>query len=70
MDEVDQAQELDARYLQQALGQHKEWMQLMGGESLSHCLSCGNEIPEARRKVLPGVILCVDCAGESERKRK
>jgi phage/conjugal plasmid C-4 type zinc finger TraR family protein len=45
-------------------------MKVMNGESLTHCLTCGDEIPKARRKLQPGVTLCVDCAGEEERKRK
>lgn len=31
------------------------------GESLEHCEECGAEIPEPRRKALPGVRLCVTC---------
>jgi phage/conjugal plasmid C-4 type zinc finger TraR family protein len=31
------------------------------GESLLHCEECDNPIPEARRKALPGVRLCVAC---------
>ena len=31
------------------------------GESQSHCEECGARIPEARRKAVPGVRLCVDC---------
>jgi len=31
------------------------------GESLTHCEECEDEIPEARRKAVPGVRLCVDC---------
>ena len=31
------------------------------GESLTRCESCDEAIPEARRKALPGVRLCVDC---------
>ena len=31
------------------------------GESLKHCESCEETIPEARRRALPGVRLCVDC---------
>lgn len=34
------------------------------GESLSHCEECGDPIPEARRKALPGVRLCVVCQQE------
>ena len=31
------------------------------GESETHCLECGEEIPEARRRALPGVRTCVVC---------
>lgn len=31
------------------------------GESLSHCEECGVDIPEARRKAILGVRLCVGC---------
>ena len=31
------------------------------GPSLSHCEECDGPIPEARRKALPGVRLCVPC---------
>jgi phage/conjugal plasmid C-4 type zinc finger TraR family protein len=31
------------------------------GESETHCVECGDEIPEARRDILPGVRTCVTC---------
>ncbi len=31
------------------------------GESLAHCEECEAVIPEARRKAIPGVRLCVNC---------
>jgi phage/conjugal plasmid C-4 type zinc finger TraR family protein len=31
------------------------------GESLTHCEECDAEIPEARRKAIAGVRLCVAC---------
>ena len=37
------------------------------GESLRLCRLCGEEIPEARRKALPGVSLCVVCQEEEDR---
>jgi phage/conjugal plasmid C-4 type zinc finger TraR family protein len=40
------------------------------GESLTHCEECEAEIPEARRKVLPGVRLCVACQSELEKRLK
>ena len=35
--------------------------QLPQGESLSNCEECDALIPEARRKAIPGVRLCVPC---------
>lgn len=34
---------------------------LAQGESLKECQECGEPIPEARRKALPGVRKCIDC---------
>jgi phage/conjugal plasmid C-4 type zinc finger TraR family protein len=31
------------------------------GESETHCVECGDAIPEGRRKALPGVRTCVTC---------
>ncbi len=31
------------------------------GEGCQHCVACGAEIPEARRKALPGARTCVTC---------
>lgn len=36
-------------------------MRLPQGKSLTHCRECGDLIPEARRKAIPGVFLCVEC---------
>ena len=35
--------------------------QLPQGESSLECEECGTAIPEARRKAVPGVRLCVSC---------
>ncbi len=37
------------------------------GESLEQCVECGNEIPEARRKAVPGVRLCIQCQAEIDK---
>lgn len=34
---------------------------LPSGNSLTHCEECEAEIPEARRKAIPGVRFCVQC---------
>jgi len=31
------------------------------GDSLAQCEECGEGIPEARRKAVPGVRLCISC---------
>ena len=36
------------------------------GESASICVECDEPIPEARRKAIPGVKLCVDCQRERD----
>ena len=36
------------------------------GEALTHCEECGALIPEARRKAVPGVRLCVGCQAEQD----
>jgi phage/conjugal plasmid C-4 type zinc finger TraR family protein len=35
--------------------------QLPTGQSLLHCEECDAPIPEARRRAVPGVRLCVNC---------
>lgn len=37
---------------------------MRGGESLRECEECGEPIPDARRKAVPGVRRCVDCQSE------
>jgi len=39
---------------------------LPGGNSLTHCQECETAIPDARRKAIPGVRLCVSCQAELE----
>jgi len=40
------------------------------GESLTHCQECGDVIPEARRKAIPGVRLCVACQSDLEKEQR
>jgi len=42
---------------------------LTAGESRTHCEMCDNPIPEARRKAVPGVRLCVECQAELEKQQ-
>jgi phage/conjugal plasmid C-4 type zinc finger TraR family protein len=42
---------------------------LPGGEGLTHCEECEAFIPDARRKAIPGVRLCVHCQSELEKRQ-
>jgi phage/conjugal plasmid C-4 type zinc finger TraR family protein len=40
--------------------------QLPTGDGQRQCVECGEEIPTARREVMPGVRLCVACQEEAD----
>lgn len=40
------------------------------GVSLEYCQECGEAIPEARRRALPGVRLCVLCQEEADKEQQ
>lgn len=40
------------------------------GESLTECEECGDPIPEARRKAVPGVRKCVACQEAEDGQQK
>ncbi len=42
---------------------------LPDGESSTHCKECEAVIPDARRKAIPGVRLCVGCQLELEKEQ-
>ncbi|WPZ33211.1 TraR/DksA C4-type zinc finger protein [Thalassobaculum sp. OXR-137] len=37
------------------------------GDGRTHCIDCGEEIPEARRAADPGAVTCIDCQRDRER---
>lgn len=37
------------------------------GPGATHCMNCGAEIPEARRRAVPGVRLCIECQDAEDR---
>ncbi|HEX8256591.1 MAG TPA: DksA/TraR family C4-type zinc finger protein [Allosphingosinicella sp.] len=39
-----------------------------GAESETHCIECGEEIPEGRRRALPGARTCVACQSARDRR--
>lgn len=42
---------------------------LPDGEGCTHCEECETAIPEARRKAIPGVRLCVRCQSDIEKQQ-
>ena len=40
---------------------------LPSGNSLKRCEECAEKIPEARRKAIPGVRMCVPCQEKQDR---
>lgn len=40
---------------------------LPAGEALRQCEGCDAQIPDARRKAVPGVRLCINCQAEADK---
>ena len=38
------------------------------GQGVTHCVECGDEIPEARRRALVGVRTCITCQTAFDRR--
>lgn len=47
---------------------YKVRLKIPSGESSSFCLDCGENIPKARQKALPGVKCCISCQSIKEGK--
>ncbi|RMG56319.1 MAG: TraR/DksA family transcriptional regulator [Gammaproteobacteria bacterium] len=72
MDEIDLAQEAEARFTRQALARHKAQAQaetplVEGGARV--CRDCHEVIPWARLRIDPRIVRCVDCQEAYERRR-
>ncbi len=67
-DDVDLAQQREAEFRADALAAFARRTANAAQEGVSHCVGCGEEIPEGRRRVLPGVQLCIDCQRDAERR--
>jgi phage/conjugal plasmid C-4 type zinc finger TraR family protein len=64
MDEADLAQQSSDFHLNLALQKHRG--RSNSGELSSHCDDCGDKIPAARRRALPGCRRCVGCQQAAE----
>lgn len=67
MDIIDTAAEIEELQRNAALSAHRIDRNAISAE---HCGECGSKIPDSKRKAIPSVKLCVDCAELSERQAK
>jgi phage/conjugal plasmid C-4 type zinc finger TraR family protein len=67
MDVFDRATEVEEAHREAAIAAHLAQAKRPNKASASHCEDCNVEIPEQRRVILPGVLLCVDCQSIQER---
>ncbi|HHG0623435.1 TPA: TraR/DksA C4-type zinc finger protein [Klebsiella pneumoniae] len=64
---IDQANELAERRLEAAIAKCRINHNAV---SATHCRDCRLAIPELKRKYVPGVTQCIDCAEYTESKSK
>lgn len=57
-DFIDSSQEVENTIVSATLANRVRYV----GVSATHCVECGESIPQGRRDALPGVKLCVECA--------
>lgn len=67
MDVADIASDIEELRREASLDAHRAAQAQYAGPSATHCESCGEAIPEARRLALSGVVRCVICQGFHER---
>lgn len=61
-DEIDNAQAYDQFFLGLALKKQSQGQRSTPtADQPTHCIDCDEEIPEARRRAVPGCKRCVDC---------
>ena len=60
---IDQASELEELLRNNAIQAHRINHNAV---SATHCIDCGDDIPELRRLKVPGCQRCADCQGDFE----
>ncbi|MGE4293700.1 MAG: TraR/DksA family transcriptional regulator [Desulfovibrio sp.] len=67
VDFADQASMASQGHLADALRKRERERMPGRAESAHDCEDCGDEIPEARRKAVPGCTRCTECQNRYER---
>ncbi|MDU9022153.1 TraR/DksA family transcriptional regulator [Pseudomonas corrugata] len=67
MDVIDIASEREDAHRAAVIAAHLAQKKTPVRPSAEHCEDCGEDIPEARRQIIPGVVLCVECQERQER---
>lgn len=67
---IDIASEREDAHRAAAIAAHLAQKKTPDRPSAEHCGDCGGDIPEARRQIIPGVELCVECQDRQERTRR
>lgn len=71
-DDIDRAAQREAEMLADALRDQARRAGLAGkteADSAAECTDCGEEIPTARRRAVPGCQLCVACQWQQEKSK-
>jgi len=67
-DELDLAQAINEQFLADALAEHQR--NRPTGPAATICEECGEEIPEKRRRIIPGCRRCRECQTLLENRRR
>lgn len=68
-DIIDRAQAYDELYREGAITAHLAMMRQGSPlDAATECIECGDEIPENRRRAVPGALRCVSCQAKIERR--
>jgi phage/conjugal plasmid C-4 type zinc finger TraR family protein len=69
MDQADIADQFITEHLERAVAAARGIRNRNHAPSTTHCLDCGDRIPEKRRKAIAGCNRCISCAEDHEKRQ-
>lgn len=66
-DDADRAQAMIQLYQDAAIERQQNQARQIATRGGLRCLSCGDDIPEARRNAVPGCVFCIECQTKFEK---